>query len=61
MENVPNLLTAENGYFKKEITDLFHEFLSFLRSLQTTAEPRGVLRAGFPRGGARRSGRCPVP
>ena len=23
MENVPNLLTAENGYFKKEITDLF--------------------------------------
>ena len=24
MENVPNLLTAENGYFKKEITDLFH-------------------------------------
>ena len=23
MENVPNLLTAENGYFKKEITELF--------------------------------------
>lgn len=23
MENVPNLLTAENGYFKKEVTDLF--------------------------------------
>lgn len=23
MENVPNLLTAEGGYFKKEITDLF--------------------------------------
>ena len=23
MENVPNLLTAENGYFKKELVDLF--------------------------------------
>ena len=23
MENVPNLLTAENGYFQKEIIDLF--------------------------------------
>ena len=23
MENVPNLLTAEKGFFKKEITDLF--------------------------------------
>lgn len=23
MENVPNLLTAENGYFKKEVVDLF--------------------------------------
>lgn len=25
MENVPNLLTAENGYFKNEITTLFQE------------------------------------
>lgn len=25
MENVPNLLTAENGYFRKEITDLFNK------------------------------------
>ena len=24
MENVPNLLTAENGYFQKEIIDLFN-------------------------------------
>ena len=24
MENVPNLLTANNGYFKQEITSLFH-------------------------------------
>lgn len=24
MENVPNLLTAENGYFKKEIEELFN-------------------------------------
>ena len=23
MENVPNLLTAENGYFKEEIIELF--------------------------------------
>lgn len=25
MENVPNLLTAENGYFKNEISELFHK------------------------------------
>lgn len=25
MENVPNLLTAENGYFKKEIVELFNK------------------------------------
>ena len=24
MENVPNLLTAESGYFQKEIIDLFN-------------------------------------
>lgn len=25
MENVPNLLTSENGYFRKELTDLFEK------------------------------------
>lgn len=25
MENVPNLLTSENGYFKQELTDLFNK------------------------------------
>ena len=25
MENVPNLLTAENGYFKNEIISLFRD------------------------------------
>ena len=25
IENVPNILTAENGFFKQEIADIFHE------------------------------------
>ena len=35
MENVPNLLTAENGYFKKEITDLFHSFFGLIIRMPT--------------------------
>lgn len=42
MENVPNLLTAENGYFKKEITNLFAELGYTISSAVINAMDYGV-------------------
>ncbi len=42
MENVPNLLTAENGYFKKEITDLFAGLGYSISSAVVNAKDYGV-------------------
>ncbi|EGO5081323.1 DNA cytosine methyltransferase [Enterococcus faecalis] len=42
MENVPNLLTAENGYFKKEIYDLFGSLGYTLNSGVLNAADYGV-------------------
>lgn len=42
MENVPNLLTAENGYFKKEIEDLFADLGYSLKSGVLDAADFGV-------------------
>ena len=42
MENVPNLLTAENGYFKKEITELFQDKGYSLSSGRLNAADYGV-------------------
>lgn len=42
MENVPNLLTAENGYFKKEITDLFFNIGYIINSDVLNASDFGV-------------------
>lgn len=42
MENVPNLLTTENGYFKKEIINLFKEIGYNLNADVLTASDYGV-------------------
>jgi len=42
MENVPNLLTAENGYFKKEITELFSSVGYTINSEVLNASDFGV-------------------
>jgi DNA (cytosine-5)-methyltransferase 1 len=42
MENVPNLLTTENGYFKKEIVALFEEVGYSLNADVLTASDYGV-------------------
>lgn len=42
MENVPNLLTAEGGYFKKEIEDLFNSMGYRLRMGVLNASDYGV-------------------
>jgi DNA (cytosine-5)-methyltransferase 1 len=42
MENVPNLLTSENGYFKKEVTELFREKGYVLTSDTLNAADYGV-------------------
>lgn len=42
MENVPNLLTAEGGYFKKEIEDLFNSMGYSLNSGVLNASDYGV-------------------
>lgn len=42
MENVPNLLTAENGLFKKEIEKLFQEMGYFLKIGVLNASDYGV-------------------
>jgi len=42
MENVPNLLTAENGYFKKEVTELFRTKGYALTSETLNAADYGV-------------------
>ena len=42
MENVPNLLTAENGYFKKEIEELFNSMGYHLNSGVLNASDYGV-------------------
>ena len=42
MENVPNLLTAENGYFKKEIEELFNSMGYYLNSGVLNASDYGV-------------------
>lgn len=42
MENVPNLLSAENGYFKKEIEELFNSMGYSLKSGVLNASDYGV-------------------
>lgn len=42
MENVPNLLTTENGYFRKEIEDLFNEIGYTLNSNVLNASDFGI-------------------
>ena len=42
MENVPNLLTAENGYFKKEIEELFNSMGYSLKAGVLNASDYGV-------------------
>lgn len=42
MENVPNLLTAEGGYFRKEIEDLFNQMGYSLESGVLNASDYGV-------------------
>lgn len=42
MENVPNLLTAENGYFKKEITEMFSNIGYTINSDVLNASDFGV-------------------
>lgn len=42
MENVPNLLTTENGYFRKEIEDLFNEIGYTLNSSVLNASDFGI-------------------
>lgn len=42
LENVPNILTAENGYFKKEIIDMFSKLGYDVKAAVLKAEQFGV-------------------
>lgn len=42
LENVPNILTAENGYFKKEIIEMFSELGYDVKATVLKAEQFGV-------------------